>query len=614
MTKKYTEEEMQSNELKRIENEENRIENEENRIENEAERVANEIERIANEENRIENEAERVANEEIRNEFYEGFNDRLDTVDSQLAHIEKNINGVKNIKEYEYLVNNNNWIEAFEQATNDCNEYGYDLFIPSGKYYISRTWYLPPYVNIYGSGQYTKIIANNEMCEKSYLENMSVVSCDNKGQHPYKLSNVYIGSEKDNDLNGLHIGGSRCSEFSHITIQGFGGSGVLVYPTNVDSGDIENFTLRHIWTNKVYEGLTIKTNKNINRGHITDGQVLHCQFTTLDGVYTKNSGHAINIQGDANKYLFGLTFNRCFVHSRLNSLININNEPGSIVYDLHFSSIKGELWGQNKLGDDVSSVHCLEVTKLQHSSFSNCFINENNSKGIYLSNSRYNDFKNFYWNYLVNKTAKYIYLDENCAFNNLNINIDDAYYETRTNYANYPFDLFKDKIIDLGYSNNVYNSAIKNEVKLINDPGKLFDVSGGLLTNYNTLSLGYSATIVNGDLRITFKSGVTDSRILIPVNLKGLKHVGLYLKYKIENNDFDDVIQVGVSGLSKDLKKDNEEHEMCVVFDNTIFDYNYYYIRCKGGQQLKKDVTITIYNFEIYEGFTIPYIPNYICY
>ena len=85
MTKKYTEEEIQSNELKLIENEENRIENEENRIENEAERVTNEIERIANEENRIENEAERVANEIVRNEFYDGFNDRLDVVNSQLA-------------------------------------------------------------------------------------------------------------------------------------------------------------------------------------------------------------------------------------------------------------------------------------------------------------------------------------------------------------------------------------------------------------------------------------------------------------------------------------------------------------------------------------------------
>ena len=67
VAKKYTEAEIQSNELKRIENEENRIENE-------AERVANEIQRIAK--------------EEIRNEFYDGFNDRLNEVNSQLAYIQ----------------------------------------------------------------------------------------------------------------------------------------------------------------------------------------------------------------------------------------------------------------------------------------------------------------------------------------------------------------------------------------------------------------------------------------------------------------------------------------------------------------------------------------------
>ena len=131
MTKKYTEEEMQSNELKRIENEENRIENEENRIENEAERVANEIERVANEENRIENEAERVANEierianeEIRNEFYEGFNDRLDEVDSQLAHIALNINNFK------HLVIDNKW----DNALKECLKISNNVIIPEGEY------------------------------------------------------------------------------------------------------------------------------------------------------------------------------------------------------------------------------------------------------------------------------------------------------------------------------------------------------------------------------------------------------------------------------------------------------------------------------------------------
>ena len=109
MTKKYTEAEMQSNELKRIENEENRIENE-------AERIANEIERIAK--------------EEIRNEFYEGFNDRLDTVDSQLAHIENNFLTIS-VKDYENIASNDTEMFNLAFANTNC-----EIIVPSGVYLI----------------------------------------------------------------------------------------------------------------------------------------------------------------------------------------------------------------------------------------------------------------------------------------------------------------------------------------------------------------------------------------------------------------------------------------------------------------------------------------------
>ena len=123
MTKKYTEAEMQSNELKRIENEENRIENE-------AERVANEIERIAK--------------EEIRNEFYDGFNDRLDEVNSQLAHIENNIDitpddfegsDVEKIQQaLDYVVENNINTITLNRS--------YDL--TGGIVYYNGKWAKPP--------------------------------------------------------------------------------------------------------------------------------------------------------------------------------------------------------------------------------------------------------------------------------------------------------------------------------------------------------------------------------------------------------------------------------------------------------------------------------------
>ena len=113
-------------------------------------------------------------------------------------------------------------------------------------------------------------------------------------------------------------------------------------------------------------------------------------------------------------------------------------------------------------------------------------------------------------------------------------------------------------------------------------------------------------------MKIILKAGVQDARIIIPIDISNLKHVGFYLKYKIDYN-FNETLQAGIGGLSKTLLKDNEEHELCLVFDNTIFNYNYYYIRCQSGKSLLNDVTITIYDWEVYEGFVIPYLPNYTC-
>ena len=90
----------QNEEMKRIANEKvrvvkesdrqneemKRIANENVRVAKEDERLINEIERQTTEELRIENEEGRVVAENTRAEFYEGFNDRLDAVDSQLEH------------------------------------------------------------------------------------------------------------------------------------------------------------------------------------------------------------------------------------------------------------------------------------------------------------------------------------------------------------------------------------------------------------------------------------------------------------------------------------------------------------------------------------------------
>ena len=108
----YNESQINSNETERIAAEQQRIENEAQRQTKETEREAREATRQSNESTRISKEAERLAEEvnrqeaetsrvnaeqgrqeaeNTRAEFYEGFSDRLDSVDSQLAHIENNV-------------------------------------------------------------------------------------------------------------------------------------------------------------------------------------------------------------------------------------------------------------------------------------------------------------------------------------------------------------------------------------------------------------------------------------------------------------------------------------------------------------------------------------------
>ena len=177
----YNENQINSNETERIIAEKQRINNEDKRQTNETEREASEVtrqtnetereareatrqsnestriteyntfmadvhnaedERIANEEGRVEAEASRVTAENsrieaenVRAEFYEGFNDRLDAVDSQLAHIEniKTVQDLKNMSlKLDTVIQTCGYYEANDGGANTyivipSKEYSYDI-------------------------------------------------------------------------------------------------------------------------------------------------------------------------------------------------------------------------------------------------------------------------------------------------------------------------------------------------------------------------------------------------------------------------------------------------------------------------------------------------------
>ena len=141
----------QSNENTRISNENTRQSNESSRQEYETQRRVEEDERLTDEQVRVNaektrqaNEAQRIQAENTRSEFYEGFNDRLDAVDSQLAHIENNIDitpddfegsDVEKIQQaLDYVVENNINTITLNRS--------YDL--TGGIVYYNGKWAKPP--------------------------------------------------------------------------------------------------------------------------------------------------------------------------------------------------------------------------------------------------------------------------------------------------------------------------------------------------------------------------------------------------------------------------------------------------------------------------------------
>ena len=138
---KYTENQININETERINAEQQRINNETQRQTKEKEREARETIRQSNETTRISKEAERLAEEvnrqeaeasrvnaeqgrveaeNIRAEFYEGFNDRLNEVDSQLAHIEND--KINKISKLVYKKEGLSWADSIQQIEDEANQ------------------------------------------------------------------------------------------------------------------------------------------------------------------------------------------------------------------------------------------------------------------------------------------------------------------------------------------------------------------------------------------------------------------------------------------------------------------------------------------------------------
>ena len=279
---KYTENQININETERINAEQQRINNETQRQTKEKEREARETIRQSNESTRISKEAERLAEEvnrqeaetsrvnaeqgrveaeNIRAEFYEGFNDRLDTVDSQLAHATKKISDLDNeitsttnINLINYLKSNISINEALEMAQRDMDKG--KIFIPNGEYEITDTIILNKEVYLDFSPE-TKII--NPFQNKTTIKiNSNNVTIDR---------GYFVGNPNRTDVVYAITVSDSISNVSIInnTIENYNGGIILISENDtiqIDNNNFKNLLYTSESENTAGYGIVLQSSKN----------------------------------------------------------------------------------------------------------------------------------------------------------------------------------------------------------------------------------------------------------------------------------------------------------------------------------------------------------------
>ena len=310
----YNESQINSNEIERISAEQERINNEAQRQTNETEREAREDVRQSNESTRISKEAERLAEEvnrqeaeasrvtaeqgrvnaeNIRAEFYEGFNTRLNEVYSQLAHKPNKEDLFINVKDFGAKGDGVN--DDTESIKNAISSIGGDyakggtVYIPKGKYKITDTIFISSNVNIIGDGN-TSYFSNVNSDIGTYL----LFECSDL-EKPC-ISFIF---EKNGDNKN--------------------------YNYTVNGDDLDNGVVRQS-TSSSLKNLTIISTNNHNLGVAFSGSPLSC----IEDISIKGFLGGIIVSGN-----WGSHINRCFINTSIFGILtnmNVNNLQVSNCY------------------------------------------------------------------------------------------------------------------------------------------------------------------------------------------------------------------------------------------------------------------------------------------
>lgn len=499
-----------------------------------------------------------------------------------------------------------------------CETNGLPLYLPQGVYLVSEPFVPPNDVWCFGVGQKSIIKAHPILEAKP---NHSIVLCDTPvGQATFRLRDLYITGDNNtphtNSLTGLQVGASRNSRFEYIVITNCWRAGMRIGSDIQNGQDVENPVCNQIYT-AFCGGLIVDVREDIARGNITNAELTNCNFVTdIAEAYSKPIC-PIDINIGSGKLMFGFSLKQSFVQPR--NAPTLRAKGG--MYDCNFEDITADTWGETGFGNFPNTVYGMELEGV----FNNTFRNINysvNSRGLKLVNAKNNRFIGLQYRSFRNLSNGRIFDIDSQSTQN----IFDGLMMDEENYLQMPGKdpksqdiLFGDDLADgslvlmkdAGYGNIVTGSVFKNELQLLNEPEKLLDVQDGAFTEYAAEfnRHGVTCEIVDGKLRVTLTPAIPQFDFMyIPINYKN-RFASVRLRYRFLTTDFTGTIANSVTRFGQVLIPDGAWHESLYIMDTT-YDYQDMYGLFVINPP-NKNVTIEIDKWEIYDGYVLPYVPNY---
>ncbi|QIZ05262.1 hypothetical protein [Limosilactobacillus reuteri] len=340
---------------------------------------------------------------------------------------------------------------------------------------------------------------------------------------------------------GLHLGANRASRFVNVIINNCFEHGTYVHATNEGSYDVENPTFEHYW--QVQSGsFRIESNPNIDYGNVTDFAVHDSQITSLDvrddnkETVSQPAVEIINANGKHDKTMYGIAFDRCFLHAQANNLVRIvGNDNPRATHSIDFNFIKGELHdkhGRMGTGSDPYFIfhleNCTHIT-IDHSSqlaYSGASFAE-------LVNASYCDLRKIGIDHLglAHSNSMLFTADKYSCENTINIMLMDLYHVPGgIDYRDYPvvgddfgnaydaLDLFS-HMKDEGINNHITGDQIAQTLTLNDEPHRLKEITDGKITGLSSAwQIGVTSSTIAGSVHTkhVFAKGIKNEKLILP--------------------------------------------------------------------------------------------------